>query len=195
MRLKIQNKKQLRLVIVAAVVVVSAGAYFVVSRRDNSGLTDAQKAENKQIAQEMSAAAVTSGLNPSLIAEADASIKAGKYIEAKTQLEKLLALSGLTAGDEAAIYTPLAQTCLYLRDLDCADKVVAYQQRAKFLDDYFLVAIARIAKQASKLDKAKTYYDIALKDIDAKGGKSYVDNANAATQETLDYNEIKAGAQ
>lgn len=195
MRLKIQSKKQLGLVIVSAVVILSGAGYFIMSGGESSELTEAQKAENKKIAQEMSAAAVTSGLNSSLVAEANASIQAGKYVEAKTQLEKLLAQSNLTAGDEASIYTPLAQVCLKLMDLDCADKVAAYQQKVNFVDDYFLVSIARIAKQANRQDKAKEYYGMALKDIDAKGGKSFVDNANGASQETLDYDEIKAGAQ
>lgn len=195
LRINIRSRKNIAIISACVLLLMTSAAYFLVirDRGGNSLLTKEQIKENEDIAKNMARNDFKTSLNPALLVEVQSSLDAKKYADAKEQLDKLAATSGLTATDEVSIYSLMTDVCIKLKNLACADKVVAHQQKTKEYNYFFLVDMARIAKSAGQTQKAGEYFKIVLGDVDSKGGKTYLTKLTEATT-PLDYDEIKSGA-
>lgn len=127
--------------------------------------------------------------------ELQADMRAGKYAVAKEKAELILDQQNKTEADTVGAYATLSIACLKLADFACMDRVFAYTKESKQLDYYTIVDAARLAKSKNLPAKAKEYYKLALDDIDAKGGKTYLDKQTEGLEVVLDYNEIAEGAK
>ena len=129
------------------------------------------------------------------IIELQSDIRTGSYAVAKEKAELILDQENLTEADKVGAYTSLSIACLKLADFVCMDRVFAYNKETKLLDYYTIVDAARAAKSKNLPEKAKEYYKLAFDDIEAKGGKAYLDKQTEGLQVALDYNEIAEGAK
>lgn len=177
-----------------AIFIVGMGIfiYFLVTS-GNNGLTKSQIKENKEIAERMSANYTPSKINNNLYQEIQSSIDNNDYEKAKNQLYDLLNIKDITDSDKETTYGNLDRVCIKLKDLSCSDKVVDYMNSVKRYNYYFLVDMAKIAKELNNNAKSQKYYAVALKDIDANGGEEFLNKLTEATT-PLSYAEIKSGA-
>lgn len=190
-KIKAVNKKRLLLGSMVLLVGIGVFAYWFI----NAGqLNENQQAENRQIQDTMKASYITGGMDRSRLANIDASKRAGKFAEALQELNTILEESNLTDNDKRTLYAIKGPLCLEAKDLACADDFVAAFNKLISFDYYFLVDAARLASATSQPEKAKTYYKMALDEIDRQGGQQFVDQLNQSTEVSLDYAEIRNGA-
>jgi tetratricopeptide (TPR) repeat protein len=128
-------------------------------------------------------------------------VRGKKYDEAKKQLETMLE-SSPKSDDKTAdgnqgriIIASLEEVCIATQDFSCADKVVDYQSKNNQLDPYFLVAVARIAKNSKNFQVSRKYYGLALDYINKNGGEGWLKETANRTEAVLSYSEISAGAK
>lgn len=172
-----------------AVIISIALATYSVFRQKDTNKEAAKSADIIKKSQVNPVASVGS------LIELQADMRDGKYAIAKEKAELILDQQNRTEADTVGAYTTLATACLKLADFVCLDRVFAYNKESKLLDYYTIVDAARLAKTKNLPAKAKEYYKLALDDIDAKGGKAYLDKQTEGLQVALDYNEIAEGAK
>lgn len=194
-KLKQQGKRRLIVIgLITIFVVISLVWYFVIRQKPSNGLSKKDEAAAKEAYEIVKGSIVTGGVDPTRIFEIDKSIRAKQYADAKKQIEVLLADGSVTKANKQTLYSQLAQICVALEDLGCADKVVEQYNSSSPADPYFLVSMAQIATK-QKSTKAKVYYAKALEYLNGQGGEEKVKEFNNIYDPDLDYQAIKAGAQ
>lgn len=190
---KFIKKKKLLIVLILLIAFVVAAAIFF--KLTDSNLTDEERKQIAETQEVLKAGAITNTVSLATIQEIDASIVAGKNQEAKDKLYQLLEnQQNLEVGERRSAYTALAKVCLSLEDFDCIDKVVAYQENDNFVDYFFMVDAARLAKTKNDTARSTDYYKTVYDALEELGGESYIYEINNQTQSPLDYAEIKQGA-
>lgn len=188
----VKNKK-LILVLVVGIVLVAAGLFFL---RPQNNLSEEEKRLVADTKKTIEAGATEQTLNTATIQEIQSSIASEENQKAKEQLETLLENENdLAPAEKYSTYTALAQVCLALADLDCVERVVKFQQKEQLLDYFFIVEAARLADKNNDSEKATMFYSIVYEEIEKLGGEDYVGDINLQSQATLDYQEIKKGAE
>lgn len=188
-KLSIPKKKTVALLVL---VILASVAVFIVVPRDNLSEEEKQQvAESEKILKEGN---TELSISTNSIMEVDSATNNEEYESARNKVYEILERENLAVSEKRSAYAELSELCLPLEDLECADRVIAYQQEDGLLDYYFIVDMARLAKKLGELEKASSYYLIVYEDIQANGGKKFIEEANAASEQSLNYKEIKEGA-
>jgi hypothetical protein len=178
------------------ILVLAVGAFYWFYLRDTSGGPSKEfQAESEAIFENMKQSEIKGGMDPSRRVEIYSSINNKDFAGAKKQIDALLSDSSLSDEDKRSLYSSLAQVCLSLSDFTCIDTVVDKYGSLLDVDYFYLVEVARLAKQQKKTDLAKKYYLKAYTEIENNGGKPFVDSVNQqGLEQELNYDEIKLGA-
>lgn len=174
--------------LLALIVSISFATYRVMRSRE----TNKDAAASEDIVKK---SLIDPGISTATIIETQANVNSGNYEKVRDQAELLLLQDNLTEGDKFNAYTTLATACLKLADFGCLDKVFAFHKEKQQYDYYTLVDAARLAKEKNKPEKAKEYYKLAFDDIEAKGGKEFLEKNTDGLQVELKYEEIAEGAK
>ncbi len=122
-------------------------------------------------------------------------INEGKYNEARVLIDELLQQKNLLESDTRALKANLQVVCSKQQDLECMQKLINEQKNNNTLEVFIVLDTASIAEKKQNLKLAKQLYRQAKEIIDAKGGRSYLDEVNQNTDSPINYDDIVRKAQ
>lgn len=193
---KLPKSKKGRVILgVCALLLLLIVAGNILARRNSDGLSKQEQKEYQALADDM---ASTENIDQEVVyrfADIDKLIREEKYAEAKSKIEESLNSSSLNDSDKKSYVALLASVCVQLNDLACADKVVSEYGKSVDVDVYFLIKAAKLAESKSDMARKRAYLAKALSEVEDKGGQDYIDELNSRTDEEVDYDYIKQGAQ